>query len=99
MSFVTVPGLGEVSESTPFCSEAENHTMPHRETVASVAYCRLSTCLPAKSLAQSKALERGYQRMQPPAVMESRQEADAAGPHAKLPIQTGESAALPLARR
>lgn len=44
MSLVTVPGLGEVSESTPFCSEAENHTMPHRETVARVAYCRLSTC-------------------------------------------------------
>lgn len=44
ISLVTVPGLGEVSESTPPSSDAENHTMPHRDTVASVAYCRLSTC-------------------------------------------------------
>lgn len=43
MSFVTVPGLPEVSEPTRPSSDAENHTMPHRDTVASVAYWRLST--------------------------------------------------------
>ena len=46
MSLVTVPGL--VAESEPIppppSSDAENHTIPHRDTVAKVAYCRLSTC-------------------------------------------------------
>lgn len=45
MSLVTVPGLGEEPEPIPLpSSDAENHTIPHRDTVASVAYCRLSTC-------------------------------------------------------
>lgn len=43
MSFVTVPGLADLPEPAPPTSAAENQTMPHRDTVARVAYCRLST--------------------------------------------------------
>lgn len=61
MSLVTVPGLGEESEPIPASSDAENHTIPHRDTVAKVAYCRLSTCSSRGTIESSQVVHTGLE--------------------------------------